>query len=120
MAHFAKLDENNVVVSVEVVNNAVLGDLPFPDCEQVGIDFLVSLYGPSTWKQTSYSGSFRKNYAGIGHTFDPVRDAFICPQPFPSWTLDEATCHWNPPTPMPNDGNLYGWDEPTLSWVRLN
>jgi hypothetical protein len=62
---------------------------------------------------------FRKNYAGIGFTYDPVRDAFIPPQPFASWLLDEQTCQWNPPTTYPDDGNMYAWDEPTTSWVAI-
>jgi len=94
MAHFAKLDENNVVLEVHVVHNNEL----FQDgveSEAKGIKFLVDLFGENAnWKQTSYNGSIRKNYAGIGYTYDATRDAFIPPQPFPSWTLNESTCLW--------------------------
>jgi len=117
MAHFAKLDENNVVLEVHVVHNNEL----FQDgveSEAKGIKFLVDLFGENAnWKQTSYNGSIRKNYAGIGYTYDATRDAFIPPQPFPSWTLNESTCLWDAPTPMPTDDQRYYWDEPTTSWV---
>lgn len=120
MAHFAQLDQNSIVLQVDVVNNAALNDLPFPDSEPVGVALLVSLYGPSTWKQTSYNGNFRKNYAGIGYTYDAQRDAFIAPKPYPSWVLNETTCQWEPPVPYPNDGKEYAWDEQTQSWVPVN
>lgn len=120
MAHFAKLDENNVVLEINVVNNEDVQDLEFPDSEPVGVQFLNNWAGQEfVWKQTSYNGNFRKNYAGIGHTYDAGRDAFIAPQPFPSWILDEQTCRWEPPTPMPDDGKVYRWDEPTTSWVEV-
>jgi hypothetical protein len=118
MAHFAKLDENNVVLEVHVVHNNDLLDENGVEQEQRGIDFLINWSnGYLAWKQTSYNGNFRKNYAGIGYTYDPQRDAFIPPKPFPSWTLNEQTCLWEPPVPYPNDGNLYQWDEPTTNWV---
>ena len=120
MAHFAKLDENNVVLEVLVVhNNELLQD--GVESEAKGVQFLVNLFGEnSNWKQTSYNGKFRKNYAGIGFTYDATRDAFIPPQPFPSWVLNETTCLWDAPTPMPTDGQFYRWDEPTTSWVVIN
>jgi hypothetical protein len=119
MANFAKLDENNIVVEVNVVSNDVLDNLPFPESEAVGLAFLTEWSGGySAWKQTSYNANFRKNYAGIGYTYDPVLDAFIPAQPYPSWLLDAETCRWNPPTPYPSDGNLYNWDEETQSWVE--
>jgi len=120
MAHFAKLDENNVVLEVNVVNNNdLLQD--GVESEAKGIQFLVDWSGGYTnWKQTSYNGNIRKNYAGIGYTYDAQRDAFIPPQPFPSWGLNESTCLWDAPTPMPNDGQRYYWDEPTTSWVMIN
>jgi len=120
MAHFAKLDENNVVLEVNVVNNSdLLQD--GVESEAKGIQFLIDWSGGYTnWKQTSYNGKFRKNYAGIGHTYDPIRDAFIEPQPFSSWVLNESTCRWNAPMPMPTDGQIYRWDEPTISWVVIN
>jgi hypothetical protein len=117
MAHFAKLDENNFVVEVIVVNNEVINNLPFPESEPIGVEFCKSLYGIDTiWKQTSYNTSFRKNYAGIGFTYDAVRDAFIPPKPYDSWILNEQTCTWETPTPYPIDGKRYIWDETTTSW----
>jgi len=120
MAHFAKLDENNVVLEVHVVhNNELLQD--GVESEAKGLQFLVDWSGGYTnWKQTSYNGNFRKNYAGIGYAYDPTRDAFIPPQPFPSWVLNEDTCLWNAPTPIPTDGQLYNWDEATTSWVVID
>ena len=117
MAHFAKLDENNVVIEVNAVHNNEL----FQDgveSESRGIKFLTDWSGGYTnWKQTSYNGKIRKNYAGIGFTYDPARDAFIPPQPFPSWGLNEETCRWDAPTTFPSDGQRYTWDEATTSWV---
>ena len=72
------------------------------------------------WKQTSYSGSFRKNFAGIGYTYNADLDAFIPPKPYPSWVLDEATCQWKAPVPMPQDGELYEWDEAAGEWVVVD
>ena len=119
MAHFAQLDENNVVLQVIVVNNSdtmVDGQ----ESEAKGIAFCQSLFGADTrWAQTSYSGSFRVRYAGIGYTFNVALNAFIPPQPYPSWTLNTTTCDWDPPVPMPNDGKFYRWDEPTLSWIEV-
>ena len=118
MAHFAKLDENNIVLEVHVVHNNELLDDGI-ESEAKGIAFLTEWSGGYTnWKQTSYNGNFRKNYAGIGYTYDVVRDAFIPPQPYQSWTLDEATCSWNAPVPYPNDGGVYVWNEATTSWVE--
>lgn len=114
MAHFAELDENNVVLRVIVVHNNDCLDESGNESEVVGIAFCQSLFG-GNWKQTSYNANFRKNYAGVGFTYDSVRDAFIRPQTFPSWTLDE-NCNWQPPLPMPDDGKMYYWDEPTVSW----
>ena len=91
------------------------------ESEDVGIAFCQSLFG-GTWKQTSYNGTIRKNYAGIGYTFDSVRDAFISPKPFNSWVLVESTCQWEAPIPMPTDAGTgeppkrYSWDEATVSW----
>jgi hypothetical protein len=118
MAHFAKLDENNVVMEVNVVSNEVVNNLPFPDSEALGIAFLTDWSGGYTnWKQTSYSRSFRKNFAGSGMTYRSDIDAFVYPQPFPSWVLD-ADALWQAPIPYPNDGKLYGWNEATQSWVE--
>ena len=115
MAHFAQLNDTAVVLQVVVVNNETIQNLPFPDSELVGVTFCQSLFGDATvWKQTSYNASFRKNFAGIGYTYDPVLDAFIAPQP---WLLNTTTCQWNAPVLYPTDGQTYAWDESTLSWI---
>ena len=118
MAHFAELDEQNNVIRVLVVNNDVI-TIDGEEKEEVGIDFLIDLYGSSLWKQTSYNHNFRKNYAGEGYTYDQTRDAFIAPKPYPSWVFDEDTCKWEAPTPYPDDGKVYYWDEDTTSWVEI-
>ena len=119
MAHFAQLDENNVVTQVIVVHNNELM-LDGVESEDAGIVFCKSLFGKDTrWKQTSYNGNMRKNYAGVGYTYDQVRDAFIPPKPFPSWVLNEDTCQWTAPIPMPDDGKRYTWDEQTTSWTEV-
>ena len=112
MAHFAQV-ENGIVMQVIVANQDVIDSGAFG----------------SGWVQTSYNTQggqhrlggtpFRKNYAGIGYTYDSQRDAFIPPQPYPSWTLDEDTCLWQPLTLMPTDGKMYYWDEATLSWTFI-
>ena len=118
MAHFAKLDENNIVLAVHVVNNDVI-TVDGVESEQVGIDFLTDLHGHTSWKQTSYNGTIRKNYAGIGYTYDTGRDAFIAPQPWTSWTLNETTCQWESPVAYPTDGKRYGWFEPNQEWIEI-
>ena len=118
MAHFAQLDENNIVVQV------IVGVDEPHDGE--------AIYAETTgkvWKKTSYNTlggvhllggtPLRKNYAGIGYTYDPSRDAFIAPQPFPSWVLNEQTCQWDAPIPMPTDDKQYAWDEDNISWVEI-
>lgn len=113
MAHYAFLDENNIVT--EVIT---------------GIDETELIEGsePETWygnfrnqvcKRTSYNGNIRKNYAGIGYTYDETRDAFIPPKPYPSWVLNEDTCRWEAPIPYPNDGVMYSWDEEAGDWVAI-
>lgn len=97
--YFAKI-ENNIVTQV------IVADQAFVDSQ------------PGTWVQTDITGVSPKNYAGIGYTWNPSLNGFIAPQPYNSWTLDNSTCQWNPPTPYPNDGSLYRWDEPTVSWVK--
>ena len=120
MAHFAKLDENNVVLEVHVVHNNELLDENGIEQEQKGIDFLINWSnGYLAWKQTSYNGSFRKNYAGIGYTYDAQHDAFIPPKPFPSWLLN-ADAQWEAPIAMPVDGKMYQWDEATTNWVEIS
>lgn len=116
MAHFAQLNEQNIVTQVIVVANEELLENGIED-EVKGVAFCQTLLG-GNWKQTSYSGTIRKNYAGIGYTYDTQRDAFISPQPYPSWALIEDTCLWAAPTPMPINDKFYFWDEATLSWVE--
>lgn len=118
MAHFAKLDENNIVIAVHAVNNDVI-TVDGSDSEQAGIDFLTTLHGHSSWKQTSYNANFRKNYAAIDFHYDSTRDAFIPPKPFESWILNESTCKWEAPVAFPTDGNAYVWNEAEQSWVLL-
>ena len=124
MAHFAKIGTGNIITTVEVVHNDVA------ITEQAGIDFINKLYNTrDVWKQTSYNTiggvhqlggtPFRKNYAGIGCTYDETRDAFIPPQPFNSWTLNETTCLWEAPVAYPNDGKYYNWNEETTSWDEV-
>jgi len=117
MAHFAQL-ENNVVKQVIVVANQDILDENGQESEQKGIEFCSNLLG-GTWKQTSYNARIRKNYAGIGYTYDETLDAFVPPQPYPSWTLNTDTAQWQAPTPMPTDGKRYTWDEETKSWVEM-
>jgi hypothetical protein len=102
MSHFAKLNNN-------VVTEVIVSEKDFINSGKVGDEFL--------WVQTSYSGSFRKNYASVGGTYDKSKDAFIAPKNYPSWVLVEDTCQWKAPTAKPDDGKLYSWDEDTTSWV---
>ena len=121
MAHFCKLGVGNIVQQVVVVNNEVITDNDGNEQEQLGIDFLNNLYGTrDVWKQTSYNGNFRKNYAGKGYTYDQERDAFIPPKPFNSWTLNEETCLWEAPTAYPDDGKFYNWNEENQTWDEIN
>jgi hypothetical protein len=115
MAHFAKLDENDTVLAVIVVDNAWLDDNG-TESEAKGIAALQAWSGWQHWAQTSYNGNIRFRYAGIGYQLDRVRDAFIAPQPYPSWVLDEAT-NWIAPVPMPEEGR-WRWDEETLAWIE--
>jgi len=116
MAHFAKLDSNNIVTQIVVVDNSVLIKADGTESELKGKQFLNTLLGTATWKQTSYNATFRKNYAGIGYTYDNTLDAFISPKPFDSWTLNETTCQWEAPVSLPEDENLYGWNEDNQEW----
>lgn len=119
MAHFAQLDDNNVVTQVIVVaNNELL--LDGVESETKGVIFCKSLFGEDTkWKQTSYNGTIRKNYAGIGYTYDSQRDAFIPPKPFDSWILNEDNCQWEAPVTMPTDGKIYNWNEDDQKWDEV-
>tara|TARA_R100001440_G_scaffold21160_2_gene34962 strand:- start:12661 stop:13008 length:348 start_codon:yes stop_codon:yes gene_type:complete len=115
MAHFAKLGAGNIVEKVEVVSNDIA------TTEQAGVDFLNNLYGTrDVWKQTSYNGNIRKNFAGVGHRYDQTRDAFIEPKPFPSWILNETTCLWEAPVAFPTDGQRYSWNEENQSWNLID
>lgn len=115
MAHFAKLDENNVVTQVIVIANEELLDNGI-ESEAKGIAFCQLLFG-GNWVQTSYNSSFRKKYAGIGDTYDLTNDVFIAPQPFASWVLD-ANFNWQAPASRPTDGKIYIWNEETLAWFE--
>ena len=120
MAHFAKLDDQSIVIDVNVVNNETINNLPFPESEPIGVAFLTEWSGGYTnWKQTSYNANFRKNFAGVGYTYDAVLDAFIAPKPYPSWLLNTETCLWQPPIPYPTDGKIYSWNEDTQQWVEI-
>ena len=111
MAHFAKLGTGNIVEKVEVVSNDIATNDP------AGVDFLNNLYGPrDVWKQTSYNGNIRKNYAGVGFTYDETLDAFIPPKEFKSWILNETTCLWEAPVEKPTDDQLYKWNEEDQTW----
>lgn len=118
MAHFAKIDENNVVTQVIVVDNKDTADASGVEKEYIGVAFCERIFG-GTWKQTSYNGKIRKRYAGIGYTYNEDIDAFVCPKPFPSWVLNKDTAEWEAPIEMPDDGQYYYWDENTLSWIVL-
>ena len=114
MAHYAQIDENNIVTQVLVVND-------YYEHTNTAQDFLANELGlGGTWVQTSYNGRIRKNYAGIGYTYDATRYAFIPPKPYPSWLLDEETCLWYAPIPMPNGGKFYSWNEELQQWEIVN
>jgi hypothetical protein len=117
MAHYAKLDEHNIVLEVNVIDNELEDEIG-----EVGvISWLLEGWGGVSWVKTSYNSNIRKNYSGIGYTYDEDRDAFIAPQPYPSWILDEDTCQWSSSVPYPEvtGEEYYHWDEDTLSWVEV-
>lgn len=129
MAHFAQLDSENNVIQVIVIDNRDITDEYGNENEQLGIKFCKSLLGDHTnWKQTSYTGRFRKNFAGIGGRYDPENDVFIPKKVFDSWVLDTNTFRWKPPVPLPEDaltnprgpfnpsGALYVWNEESIQW----
>ena len=121
MAHFATLNESNIITNVEVIVNDVILDGDGVEQEQLGKDFLTSLYGAGNYVQTSYNHNFRKQYAGIGDTYDSAKDKFISPQPFSSWSLD-GNDDWQPPTTYPADGThekMYEWNEGITNWVEV-
>lgn len=115
MAHFSKLDENNTVIQVVVVSNEVTMPDGVNENEQLGIDFLSARHG-GVWKQTSYNNNFRKQYAGMGFTFDEAADVFVAHQPFPSWSLD-GNHDWQPPVAQPE--GEYLWNESAQSWDAI-
>jgi len=119
MAHFTQI-ENNLVTQVIVVDNNDILDEQGNESEELGIQFCQDLLG-GTWKQTSYNGNIRKNYAGIGYTYDETKDAFIKPQPYNSWVLDEDTCLWEAPIPYPTveegSTDVYNWNEELVNWI---
>lgn len=120
MAHFAKLDENNTVIQVDVVNNNVINNLPFPESEPIGVAFLQSIYGQDTrWVQTSYNNNFRGKYASIGGFYDPQLDVFVGAKPYPSWIRDINGTSWTTPIPEPTDGKEYIWNEEIVNWVEI-
>lgn len=129
MANFAKIGLNNKVIEVLYVNNDEVKDSDGKEFEKIGVTFLTLLTGWSLWVQTSantFAGQhlnggtpLRKNFAGIGYTYDQDRDAFIPPKPFPSFVLNENTCLWESPVPYPTDGNRYEWNEENKEWVSL-
>ena len=110
MAHFAEINQIGIVTRVIVVPDEV---------EAIGSQWCHNLLG-GNWVQTSYNNTIRKNFAGIGYVYDEERDAFIPPKPFISWTLNEETCQWQAPIPLPDDGKRYSWDEQTLSWIEID
>ena len=116
MAHFAELDEKNVVLRVVVVVDSECVDSDGMESEQIGQEFCQGLLG-GRWVQTSYNNNIRKQFAGIGFIYDEAADVFVAPQPFPSWVLDENH-DWQPPTPMPAEGRWY-WNEDELEWAEF-
>ena len=119
MAHFAKLDENNIVTQVVVLNNEVLIDLDGVESEDKGIEFLNQTFGQNKWVQTSYNNNFRKQYASIGYSYDSDNDVFIAIKPYPSWLLNDSF-DWVAPVSMPDDGNIYNWNEENQNWEIIN
>ena len=117
MAHFAEINQNNMVLRVIVVENKDTSTPDGTEVESIGVALCQRLFG-GNWVKTSYNGNIRKNYAGVGFTYDLSRDAFIPPKPFNSWVLNENTCQWDAPTPMPTDEKKYSWDEASTSWVE--
>jgi hypothetical protein len=116
MAYFAKLDENNLVLEVHSVANEALDST---DEENSGITFLTNLLGYSNWKQTSFNGHIRKQYCGVGYSYNPEADVFVAPQPFASWLLDDNH-DWQPPVAKPEDSKLYTWSEDILNWIEVD
>ena len=117
MAHFAKLDSDNTVIHVSVVDNDILIDEFGNESEELGIRHLTKVHGYSNWKQTSYTGKIRGHYASIGYKYDQNLDLFIPPNPFSSWSFNKSNARWEAPIPRPNDGNLYYWSEDDQKFI---
>ena len=127
MAHFAKINDSNIVTELVVIDDKDTQDGDGKEDESVGAKYLSDAFG-GTWKQTSYNTvggvhalggtPFRKNFAAIGYTYDSAKNAFITPKPYASWTLDEDTCQWKAPKDYPTDGNAYDWNETTKRWNK--
>lgn len=120
MAHFAKLDQENIVEKVIVINNLDVIDVEAGrESEQKGVAHCKNLFGEDTkWVQTSYNKSFRYNYASPGYKYDEQNDAFIPPQPYPSWVLNTETFTWDPPIPEPDDNKIWVWNEASQTWTN--
>jgi hypothetical protein len=120
MAHFARIDENNLVIHVSVVDNNNILDENGNESEEVGITYLKNIHGGnSKWKQTSYNSSFRKMYAGMGYSYNEQYDIFLPPKPFNSWNLNTETLNWEAPIPSPNlENKIYFWDEENQNWIE--
>jgi len=115
VAHFAELDQNNTVIRVVVVDNRDTADASGIEREHIGQAHLEKILG-GRWLQTSYNGNFRRNYAGTGYSYRADIDAFVPPQPYASWVLDQGTAQWRAPVAQPEDGQQYTWDESSVSW----
>jgi hypothetical protein len=128
MANFAKIGLDNIVLDVQHIDNINSMTPNGVENEKVGCTFLTKLFGHETWIKTSFNTRggvhtlggtpLRKNYAGVGYTYDSRRDAFIPPRPYPSWVLNEETCLWDAPVAAPDDGKIYVWDERIVNWVQ--
>jgi hypothetical protein len=119
MAHFAELGIDNVIVRVVAIANDAITDSNSDEQESLGIDLCRSFFG-GTWRQTSYNKNIRKNFAGVGYTYNLSKDAFIPPKPYASWVLNDTTCLWEAPAAIPTDGKRYRWDEDSTSWVEVS
>lgn len=118
MAHFAQIDADSTVIQVIVVDNSECLDESGNESEDIGVAFCTNLLG-GEWIQTSYNANIRKNYAGVGFKYDKTLDAFVAPQPHPSWVLNETTCRWESPVAYPEDGKMYKWDEEQQAWNEV-
>jgi len=121
MSHFAEIDNDNIVQRIIVaeqdfINSGAVGDAS--DWIQTSYNTRGGVHYAPNSNEPDGGVALRKNYAGIGYTYDESRDAFFTPKPYPSWNLDEDTCQWNAPTPYPDDGKIYAWDEDTTSWIE--